>query len=192
MAENSLTSALRPAPHIQRVKEFEIFRDNRNAYKLQIFYIEGHLYIGLTLFYFDISKCGWYPTRKNFNFPAHIWSSFIDSLPEVNEALKDVLTAETSKGGADTNSGHELDGQHALITHNTTSTTNDTNTTTTSTNSTNSVFGGLILGNSSIKRPNRPSPLSCASNNKIGRFDDAEADGGNSNSSSGVSSNGQQ
>ena len=81
----------RPLANIEKIKEFEFFRDSRNAYRAQILNIEGHLYIRFTLFYFDLVKAEWIPTRKNFTFPIQVWNSFLEVTQQLDEATKNVF-----------------------------------------------------------------------------------------------------
>ena len=81
----------RPTSNIERLREFEFYRDPRNAYRAQIISIEGHLYIGFTLFYFDVVKAEWFPTRKNFTFPINVLDSFLEVTKLLDDASKDII-----------------------------------------------------------------------------------------------------
>ena len=85
---NTSTSFSKPALNIENISEYEIFRDRRNLYRAQICLIEGNLYVGISLFYFDWNKADWFPTRKNFHFPIAIWPAFAKAIPQIDKLVK--------------------------------------------------------------------------------------------------------
>ncbi len=85
-----MNNIFKPSPNIQKIKEHEIYRDNRNLYRAQICRIEGNLYVGITLFFFDLIKGDWFPTRKNFHFPIHVWPSVVEAIPFIDRLVTEV------------------------------------------------------------------------------------------------------
>ena len=85
-----MNNLFKSTPNIEKIREYEIFRDNRNLYRAQICRIEGNLYVGITLFFFDLNKGDWFPTRKNLHFPIHIWPSFAESIPFIDQLVTDL------------------------------------------------------------------------------------------------------
>ena len=79
-----------PVATIEKIGEIEIYRDSRNLYQAQICRIEGRVYAGFTLFFFDPIKGSWCPTKKNFYFPASIWPAFIEALPNLSKLFSGI------------------------------------------------------------------------------------------------------
>ena len=93
-----MNNIFKPTPNIEKIKEHEIFRDNKNLYRAQICRIEGNLYVGITLFFFDLVKGDWCPTRKNFHFPISVWPSFVEAIPHIDLLVTEVSIKQENFG----------------------------------------------------------------------------------------------
>ncbi len=93
-----MNNIFRPSTNIETIKEHEIYRDNRHLYRAQICRIEGNLFVGFTLFFFDFIKGDWCPTRKNFHFPISVWPAFVEAFPHIDIAVTELSIKKEPAG----------------------------------------------------------------------------------------------
>ena len=86
-----------PVANIEKIIELEIYRDSRNLYQAQVCRIEGRVYAGFTLFFFNAARGSWCPTKKNFYFPAAIWPAFVEVIPNLSKLFSGISLAQGMK-----------------------------------------------------------------------------------------------
>lgn len=75
---------------IRRIKSFELYKDARICFQLQITTFNDVPYLAFVKFWFDSKTQNWVQTKKQGSVPAHIWPKLIILGDEVSEILQNL------------------------------------------------------------------------------------------------------